>query len=189
MEGYEFDVILDVLDIERIFTAKKAGFAKEDLIIRTEDFNIEGIPCLKAVVDSDQYESYLAVVPGRFLSDIYKKYSASLLESNVRSFLKFNGSVNKGIRGTILNEPSKFFVYNNGISTTATDIVVRNLDGKGLYLNGNSRVIMDIKYDTIPSSNGYIFVDDIDVTLGEETVKTGYEYKDEKNILTMIKKY
>ena len=55
-----------------------------------------------------------------------KKYSSSLLESNVRSFLKFNGGVNKGIRGTILNEKSRFFTYNNGISTTASEVTVEN---------------------------------------------------------------
>ena len=58
------------------------------------------------------------------MSKLYKKYSSSLLESNVRSFLKFNGGVNKGIRGTILNQKSRFFTYNNGISTTASAIEV-----------------------------------------------------------------
>lgn len=64
----------------------------------------------------------MAIVPGSFLADIYKAYGPALLESNVRSFLKFNGSVNKGIRETILNEKSRFFTYNNGISTTASAI-------------------------------------------------------------------
>lgn len=131
---YEFEVVLDVLDIEKIYTANKADFVKEDLIIKTEDFGVDGIPCIKADVDTEQYESYLAVVPGKFLSEIYKKYSSSLLESNVRSFLKFNGAVNKGIRGTILNEPPRFFVYNNGISTTASDVVLKDIPGKGLCL-------------------------------------------------------
>lgn len=100
------------------------GFKKEDIVICCEDYGIDGIPCIKADIDTQQYDSYLAIVPGKFLSDIYKKYSSSLLESNVRSFLKFNGGVNKGIRGTILNQKSRFFTYNNGISTTASAIEV-----------------------------------------------------------------
>ena len=115
---------LDILDIEGIFRSKQAGFEKEQITIRCADFGIKGIPCIKANIETDQYESYLAIVPGAFLAEIYKKYSSALLESNVRSFLKFNGAVNKGIRGTVLNEKSRFFTYNNGISTTAKAVTV-----------------------------------------------------------------
>src|SRR5690606_31077456 len=41
------------------------------------------------------------------------------LERNVRSFLQARGKVNKGIRKTILEEPHRFFAYNNGITATA----------------------------------------------------------------------
>ena len=120
--GQTFKINLDILDIEGIYRSKLAGFTKEDLVIKCQDFGIDGIPCIKADIQTEQYESYLAIVPGKFLSDIYKKHSSSLLEANVRSFLKFNGSVNKGIRATILNEKSRFFTYNNGISSTAKSV-------------------------------------------------------------------
>lgn len=120
--AYTFKVVRDVLDIEKIFRSKMAGFEKEDLVINCNDFGIKGIPCIKAEIETDQYDSYLAIVPGPFLAEIYKKHGPTLLESNVRSFLKFNGGVNKGIRGTILNEKSRFFTYNNGISTTAKSV-------------------------------------------------------------------
>ncbi len=123
-QDHTFKVILDVLDIDGIFRSKLATFAKEEVVINCADYGIEGIPCIKANIETDQYESYLAIVPGVFLAEIYKKYSAALLESNVRSFLKFNGAVNKGIRGTILNEKARFFTYNNGISTTAKSVSV-----------------------------------------------------------------
>ena len=74
------------------------------MVIACSDYGISGIPCIKADIETDQYDSYLAIVPGPFLAEIYKKHGPTLLESNVRSFLKFNGGVNKGIRGTILNE-------------------------------------------------------------------------------------
>lgn len=123
-QGHVFKVTLDILDIEGIFRSKQAGFEKEQITIKCADFGIKGIPCIKAEIETDQYDSYLAIVPGTFLAEIYKKYSSALLESNVRSFLKFNGAVNKGIRGTILNEKSRFFTYNNGISTTAKAVTV-----------------------------------------------------------------
>lgn len=43
-----------------------AGFEKEDLVISCEEYNIEGIPCIKADIETEQYESYLAIVPGEF---------------------------------------------------------------------------------------------------------------------------
>ena len=117
-----FQVVVDILDIENIYRSKLVSFKKDDIVINCSDYNLDGVPYIKANLDTDQYESYLVVVPGKFLSDIYKDYDSSLLESNVRSFLKFNGAVNKGIRATILNEKDKFFTYNNGISTTAEDV-------------------------------------------------------------------
>lgn len=131
--SYTFKVVRDVLDIEKIFRSKMAGFEKEDLIINCSDFGVDGIPCIKADIETDQYDSYLAIVPGPFLAEIYKKHGPTLLESNVRSFLKFNGGVNKGIRGTILNEKSRFFTYNNGISTTAKSIETA-MSGNGLVI-------------------------------------------------------
>ena len=125
-QGRSFKVKLDILNIDGIYRSKLVGFTKEQIIIKCEDFGIKGIPCIKASIDTEQYESYLAIVPGTFLAEIYKKYNSALLESNVRSFLKFNGAVNKGIRGTILNEKSRFFTYNNGISTTAKSVSVNN---------------------------------------------------------------
>jgi len=131
--AYSFKVTLDVLDIEKIYRSKMVGFEKEDLVISCADFGFEGIPCIKADIETDQYDSYLAIVPGPFLAEIYKKHGPTLLESNVRSFLKFNGGVNKGIRGTILNEKSRFFTYNNGISTTAKSVETKMSD-KGLLI-------------------------------------------------------
>lgn len=131
--SYSFKVTLDVLDIEKIYRSKMVGFEKEDLIISCADFGFDGIPCIKADIETNQYDSYLAIVPGAFLAEIYKKHGPTLLESNVRSFLKFNGGVNKGIRGTILNEKSRFFTYNNGISTTAKSVST-TLSNRGLLI-------------------------------------------------------
>lgn len=121
-DDHSIPVTVDVLDIEKIYKSRLAGFEKEDLVINCKEFGIAGIPCIRAQIETDQYESYLAIVPGDFLAAIYKKYGPKLLESNVRSFLKFNGGVNKGIRDTILSEKARFFTYNNGISTTAKSI-------------------------------------------------------------------
>ncbi len=118
-DGSTYKVKLEVIDIQKIYNSKAADFQKEPIEIETQKYGFEGIQAIKANVESSEYEAYLAVVPGEFLSEIYKDLGARLLEANVRSFLNTTGSVNKGIAKTLANDPNKFFAYNNGISTTA----------------------------------------------------------------------
>ncbi len=130
-QGKIYKVELDVIDIEKIFNVQLANAEKEDTIINVTDYGTEGIPCIRADIGAGRYEAYLAVVPGEFLSNIYKKFGPRLLERNVRSFLQLRGGVNKGIRATILNERENFFSYNNGISTTAKSVTLVDIPGKG----------------------------------------------------------
>lgn len=80
------------------------------------------VPYLDANNKSEEYRSYLAIVDGEQLFNIYDEYGQKLLEQNVRTFLQFRGGVNKGIRNTIQYKPDMFFAYNNGITATATDV-------------------------------------------------------------------
>jgi hypothetical protein len=80
---------------------------------------------------NELYECYLAIVPGRLLSTLYKNYGTRLLESNVRAFLQQTGKINKGIRDTIREQPYMFLPYNNGLATTAQEIKTeRTADGQ-----------------------------------------------------------
>ncbi|WP_445359733.1 AIPR family protein [Microbulbifer sp. EKSA005] len=82
----------------------------------------QGLPCLPMPGNSSEYSGYLAILPGSWLAALYEQYSGSLMELNVRSFLQQKGKVNRGIRKTILEEPSRFLAYNNGISATVEQI-------------------------------------------------------------------
>jgi hypothetical protein len=86
------------------------------------------IPYLEVQTQSDEYKSFLAILDGEQLFEIYDDYGQKLLEENVRTFLQFRGGVNKGIRNTIQYKPDMFFAYNNGITATATNVETR--DGK-----------------------------------------------------------
>ena len=68
-------------------------------------------------------------INGKVLADIYEKFGSRLLEFNVRSFLQDKVMVNKGIKNTIINEPSKFVSYNNGISIIVDNIEAVNIRG------------------------------------------------------------
>jgi hypothetical protein len=68
----------------------------------------------------------LGVLKLRELSDFILKNRDYVFESNIRQWMQFKTSVNKGIRETLQNIPDKFFYYNNGIT-----IVVANFEEVG----------------------------------------------------------
>lgn len=78
--------------------------------------------------------TYLGIMPGTLLSDIYEEFGQRLLESNVRTFLDFRAGTNNGMRKTLLTEPEHFFAYNNGLTVTATSI-------KTEVENGQMRIV------------------------------------------------
>lgn len=124
INGYECSY--DIWDISRRFRIETSGHAREDVVLDLRTINPKGVPCLPAFSDTNDCKSYLIVLPGTFISDLYEEYGERLLEQNVRTFLQFRGNVNKGIRNTILNEPSMFFAYNNGLSATAEKIILND---------------------------------------------------------------
>lgn len=97
------------------------------------DYGSEPVKCLH--IDSGVYPSYMCAMPGTLLANLYEKHDTELLEGNIRSFLSTKVAVNSGIRKTIINEPNKFFIYNNGISATATSVETCLVDGQ-LCLSG-----------------------------------------------------
>lgn len=120
VEGYT--CTYDVWDISRLFRLESSGKTREDVVIDFRGSIPEGIPCLPAFTGSNDMASYLLVMPGQLVADLYDRYGERLLEQNVRTFLQFRGNVNKGIRNTIQNEPEMFFAYNNGLTATAEHI-------------------------------------------------------------------
>lgn len=89
------------------------------------------LPCLESPSENDDYESYLTLIPGITLANIYEEYGSRLLEQNVRSFLQFTGKINKGIRKTIKEEPHMFLAFNNGIAATADELSLQDMPGGG----------------------------------------------------------
>ena len=112
-----------IWDIDRVFRVCCSDLGRQNIEIDFREYIPEGIPCLEASsAATAEYNSYLCIIPGTVLADIYDKYGSQLLEGNVRSFLSTKVAVNKKIRETILKCPSMFFAYNNGVSATAMDV-------------------------------------------------------------------
>lgn len=111
-----------IWDVSRLFRMDTSNQKKEDIFIDFDEMLEEPIYCLPAHLHTEDYKSYLLVMPGTLLAVLYHQYGARLLEQNVRTFLQARGKVNKGLRNTIIQQPEKFFAYNNGLTTTAEDI-------------------------------------------------------------------
>ncbi len=135
VESDDGDYIIEfnIWDMQRVYQQHniRAGKEKVEIDFPT-NYNTE-LQCLKMSEENPYVDVYLAIIPGYTLAKVYKRYQQVLLEKNVRTFLQFKGKVNKGIRKTLHEEPDMFFSYNNGISTIANDIEVKEVDGS-LYL-------------------------------------------------------
>ena len=115
----------EIWDLTRLFRVCGAS-ADGSITINFEERFGQTLPCLVNAPDHDGVQVLLTRVPGKMLAEIYNDYRSALLERNVRSFLQFNGKVNKGIRDTLKTAPHRFLPYNNGLSTTASSAVLVN---------------------------------------------------------------
>ena len=111
-------------DIVRLNRLQESDRESEPIEINLLERFGRGLPYLPMPGNSSEYSGYLTIIPGSWLADLYEHYSGALLELNVRSFLQQKGKVNRGIRKTILEEPSRFLAYNNGISATVENIKI-----------------------------------------------------------------
>lgn len=127
------DYHTEVWDASRLGTAMDSGH--ESLEVDFTDYG--GIDLL---MDDEEYREQSAKsgavligkISGDCLADLYFQHRTRLLQQNVRAFLSFNGSVNKGILETIRTEPGRFLAYNNGIATTSSGIKVEK-KAPGVY--------------------------------------------------------
>ncbi|VVB54852.1 AIPR protein [uncultured archaeon] len=158
----KYSVFYRVIDINYMFNISD----KERIPIEI-NFSENGfqVPCIVNDGANDEYQSYLGIISGNALAEIYGQYGARLLEQNVRSFLQFTGKYNRGIRDTILNEPHMFLAYNNGIAATAEEIELVDLpDNKG---------------------KGIGYVKDLQIVNGGQTTASIYHtWKQNKNVDT-----
>jgi hypothetical protein len=126
-----YPIFYRVIDITYLYNITEKSHIPISIDFESEGFEV---PCIISPSENEEYQSYLAIIPGSALANIYEKYGSRLLEQNVRSFLQFTGKINKGIRNTILKEPQMFLAFNNGIAATAEEIEVGISTNHGFYI-------------------------------------------------------
>jgi hypothetical protein len=114
----EINIEFRVIDIDYIYKIYLSEYNESGFELDVK------LPCLEIPTTTDEYKSYLSILKGDDLVDIYEQFGQKLFEQNVRTFLQFRGNINKGIRNTIEYKPEMFFAYNNGLTATATDVVL-----------------------------------------------------------------
>jgi hypothetical protein len=119
-----YSIFYRTIDINYLFNLSDKSRVPIEINFEQSDYNV---PCIVNETENSDYQSWLAIIPGLALADIYEQYGARLLEQNVRSFLQFTGKINKGIRNTILKEQHMFMAFNNGIAATAEEVTIINL--------------------------------------------------------------
>ena len=120
---------LEIWDLDRLNLLDKSDSDFETFSVDLTRWG-KGVKVLPANISSTGISTYLGVMPGALLSDIYNEYGQRLLESNVRTFLDFRAGTNRGMRKSLVQEPEHFFAYNNGITVTASAIKTAVYDGQ-----------------------------------------------------------
>jgi hypothetical protein len=134
ISGYNF--YYKIFDIESLYNLSEKSHIPIEINFKSDGFTV---PCIPSPSINEEYQSYLAIIPGEALASIYERFGSRLLEQNVRSFLQFSGKINKGIRTTIIKEPEMFLAFNNGIAATADEIELENSE------DGNGKIISVVK--------------------------------------------
>ncbi|WP_294184276.1 AIPR family protein [uncultured Sphingobacterium sp.] len=129
IDGIIFDYrIIDIEYLHKIYSSQQ----------ESGEFEVHAdIPFLKVNSENDSYQSYLSVLNGSLLVEIYERFGQKLFEQNVRTFLQFRGAVNRGLKNTIEFKPEMFFAYNNGITATASSLEIGE--------NGNINLIKNFQ--------------------------------------------
>lgn len=161
ISGYK--IIYRVFDINYLYQISEDAHAP--ITINLEEGGWQ-IPCLHAPSSNEDYDAYVAILPGDFLYEIYDIYGGRLLEQNVRSFLQFTGKINQGIRDSIKKAPHMFLAYNNGIAATAdsmdvdSDGIIKSISNFQIVNGGQTTasIYHTKKKDKVDISNIYVQV-------------------------------
>lgn len=95
-------------------------------------------------IKGNNWRAYVAPIPARTLSTLYRKHKAKLFSANVRDYLgsrRSDANINNGIKKSAESSPGDFWVYNNGITVLVNDYkLIEKKKKKILHIKGISIV-------------------------------------------------
>lgn len=130
MQIHDIPVGFEVVDPERLYRLSQTAMSRQDIAIDFVELMGRPLACLEVTPRASDYDTYLTILSGELLFNLYERFGQRLLEFNVRSYLQAKGQVNKGIRDTLRAAPDRFMAYNNGIVATADEVEVGAFHGE-----------------------------------------------------------
>lgn len=120
------EISYQIWDFDRLWRSVSSGMKKEVITLEFEEEGHINLPFISKSDSKGIYTTYIALIKGSLLRDLYDRYGTRLLERNVRAFLQARNNVNRGIRDTIIQRPNLFLAFNNGITVTANSVSIIN---------------------------------------------------------------
>ena len=124
------DVAYDVYDIDRLYRVSDQSISPDDIDVDFDSWPCGPLPCLEATGTDYEYKSYLLMLDGETLAQLFRRFGSRLYDTNLRSYLEGKTKVNKGMLSTIRTVPQKFLAYNNGLTAVASRIEVEHRSGR-----------------------------------------------------------
>ncbi len=128
-EGQKIMTEYHFWDMEEVRKAEMAKQNSQEILIDLEGDYQSSLPCIEVHDEVSNITSYLAIMPALVLAKIYNRYKVRLIDQNVRNFLGGKVKVNKEMAETLATQPEKFLCFNNGISSTASNVYLRSDEG------------------------------------------------------------
>lgn len=124
-------------ELERLYNQAERTVIVTDVIETTVPGTIE--------VAGEDWSSLMTTVRGEWLNHLYHTYKTDLFSANLRGYLGSRDSdsnINNGIKNTAKEQPSNFYVYNNGVTALVLDYSVgkKSRHGQRLKITGISIV-------------------------------------------------
>ena len=117
-------------DMGEILKIEKQRSNNQEILINLPEEYQTKLECVETFDEVNNIRSYLAIMPALTLAKIYHNFKVQLIDKNVRNFLGGKIKVNSEMAKTIVNEPQLFFSYNNGISSTASNVTISEEGGR-----------------------------------------------------------
>lgn len=133
--SYTIPIEYHFWDMEEVFKAEQARRNNQEIIINLENDYQTKLECIETFDERNGIKSYLTIMPAIVLAKIYSKYKVRLIDKNVRNFLGGKIKVNSEMAKTIAETPELFFSYNNGISSTAAEVIIQTDETGRKYIS------------------------------------------------------
>ncbi len=116
--------------IEELYRARDRDILVEDELVVDGD--------ILGAESGEGWNAFVVSVKAPWLHELYQSHGNALFSANLRDFLgttRHRGNINAAIQQTAVASPSRFWVYNNGITALSQSL---ERDGKLLRLKGIS---------------------------------------------------